>query len=160
AEVFSPVSDTGALWAVLPPRPSSEACQAAFVAWFPGTLIASAFVPSVVTSASTACEPSTCSVAPASVLNAPVSETVPAIFGLPLLASTPPLSVGAPAISCEIGLNPGAAPELTVNESDPEAALVMSTALPFPLIVRLDVLPLSGSATAVSSATATATAVL
>jgi hypothetical protein len=47
-----------------------------------------------------------------------------------------------------------------MDEFDPETVPVMSTAVSFPLIVRLDILPLSGSATAVSSATATATAVL
>src|SRR5262249_59805315 len=35
AEVALPVADTGASWAILPPRPSSETCQAVFVAWFP-----------------------------------------------------------------------------------------------------------------------------
>src|SRR5262249_59846204 len=115
AEVSSPVSDTGALWAVLPPRPSSEACQAAFMAWCPGALTASALVPDVVTDASTASEPSSCSAA-VSTLTAPVSETAPA--GVPLMTPTAPLSVGAPATSSAIGLHPQAAPELTVDESD------------------------------------------
>ena len=157
AEVSSPASDADALWAVLPPWPSSAACQAVFVVGFPGTWLASALVPVVVTDASTAAEPLSCSAA-ASVLNAPVYETAPA--GAPLMTWTVPLSVGVSAILCEIGLNPSAAPELTVDESDPETVPVMSTAVSFPLIVRLDVLPLSGPATAVSSATATATAVL
>src|SRR5262249_10066485 len=99
AEASSLVTDTGDSWAVLPPRPSSETCQGVFVVWSPGTLNASAFAPSVMTGALTASEPSTCGGPPASILNAPISETVSAVCGLPLLTSTGPLSVGAPAMN-------------------------------------------------------------
>jgi hypothetical protein len=64
AEVSPLVADTVESWAVLPPRPVSETCQAVFVVWSTGKLIASTFVPSVMTSALTASEPSTCRAAP------------------------------------------------------------------------------------------------
>src|SRR5262245_19815584 len=155
AEGSSPVSDPGALWAVLLLRPSSEICQAVFMAWFPGELIASVFVPSVMTGALTASEPSSCSAA-ASIFNAPASETVPA--GAPLMTSTVPLSLGVSAVLCETGLSFRAAPESTVSESDPETVLV-STAVSFPLIAKLDVLSASAPEAA-AALTATATAVL
>ena len=62
----------------------------------------------------------------------------------------------APAILCEIGLNSGAAPELTVDGSDPETVPLMSTAVSSPLVVKLDISAPSASETAALSATATA----
>src|SRR6266487_1094552 len=156
AEVSSPVSDAGALWATLPPRPSSETCRAVFVVWSPGKLIASAFVPSVMTSPLAASELSSCSMASASALDIPVSEAAAAISSLPPTTSTLSLSVTAPAILCEIGLNSGAAPELTVDGSDPETVPLMSTAVSSPLVVKLDISAPSASDTAALSATATA----
>jgi hypothetical protein len=60
------------------------------------------------------------------------------------------------AILCEIGLNSGTAPELTVDESDPEAVPLMSTAVSSPLVVKLDISAPFASETAALSATATA----
>ena len=90
--------------------------------------------------------------APPSILNTPVPEAVPAISSLPLVTSTVPLSVRVPTILCELELNSRSAPELTINEPDPETAPWMSTTVPFPLITVVVSLP-SGSETAVLSAT-------
>src|SRR5262249_62105852 len=55
AEVSSPVADTGESWAILPPRPSSETCQAVFVAWFPALAsdAAAALAPTAAATAAT-----------------------------------------------------------------------------------------------------------
>src|SRR5262245_29595259 len=55
AEVSLPVADTGESWAILPPRPSSETCQAVFVAWFPAPAsdAAAALAPTATATAAT-----------------------------------------------------------------------------------------------------------
>src|SRR5262249_19109664 len=83
-------------------------------------------------------------------------ETVSAICSLALMASTVALSARVPAILSEIGLSFRAASELSVNESDPETVSVMSTAVSFWLIAKLDVSPVSAFEAAALTATATA----
>src|SRR5262249_30202625 len=54
AEVSLPVADTGESWAILPPRPSSETCQAVFVAWFPAPASDAAAAPAPTATATAA----------------------------------------------------------------------------------------------------------
>jgi hypothetical protein len=79
-----------------------------------------------------------------------------AICSLALTTSTVASSVRVPASLCEIGLTSGAAPVSTVNESDPGTVSVMSTAISFWLVAKLDVSPAAAPEAAALAATATA----
>jgi len=116
----------------------------------PGKWIASAFVPSVMTTPLVASEPFNCSAAPAS----PVSETTSALCNLPL-TSIVALSERVTAIVSAVGLSLRSASELPVNESDPERVLI-STAVSLLLIAKPAISPASASEAAALTATATA----
>jgi hypothetical protein len=67
-----------------------------------------------------------------------------------------PVLARVPVVLCEMELDFGAAPESTLNESDPETVPVRSTAVSSPLVVKFEISAPFASETAALTAIATA----